>query len=113
MNGWDWRLNRNQDAINMRSQIKNNITLRMKEDKIKEEVAKRTLAEKRALKIRRIITMILSLVVIVAGWVAIVVLAIYTETITSYITEKVSSFLGNWTPTLIITAVNFIIPWLL
>jgi hypothetical protein len=84
----------------------------MKEDKIKEEVSRRTSQEKNSLRIRRIITMIVSLIVIVAGWAAIVVSAIYSNYLTKEI-GKVSAVLGNWVPTLIITAVNIVIGELL
>jgi uncharacterized membrane protein len=54
----------------------------MKEDRKKEEISKRSDRQRRQLKVRRIIMMILSLIVIIAGWGAIVYLSIYTNYIT-------------------------------
>lgn len=109
MNGWDWRLNNKNDALNLKSQIKNNIIFRMKEDRIRERVSQRTKAEKRTLMIRRTITMLLSFIVIIAGWTGIISISISADKITKYV-SKVSIFWGNWTPTVVITVVNFVIP---
>ena len=57
--------------------------------------------------------MTLSLVVLFLGWVGIVALQIYENFLQDYFTEKVNSFVGDWAPTVFVTFINYLVPWIL
>lgn len=56
--------------------------------------------------------MTFSLAVLVGGWAAIVYFSIKENAIADYL-NKFHSLLGSWGPTFLITAVNYVIPWIL
>jgi hypothetical protein len=53
-----------------------------------------------------------SLFILVLGWAGIVVLSVYENQLTDYF-NKWHSLLGSWGPTALITAINYITPWIL
>ena len=90
----------------------NELKLKLREDKIREEIKHRTDEEKCRLLVKRTITMILSFIVLVIGWAIIVVLSIYENEMQAYF-SKYNRFLGTWAPTALVTVVNFTVPKIL
>jgi hypothetical protein len=81
MNGWDWSIENQNGAEDHKINIYNNIKLKLREDKIRENINKRSEKEKLRMLIKRIITMIFSLIVLFAGWAAIFYLSLYQNNI--------------------------------
>ncbi|CDW77146.1 UNKNOWN [Stylonychia lemnae] len=112
LNCWDWRMCDQQSVETQKSQIFNEIKLKLREDRIREEIKHRTDEEKCRLVIKRVITMILSFIVLVIGWGIIILLSIYENDMQDYVSQY-NKFLGTWTPTALVTVVNFIVPKIL
>lgn len=88
LNGWDWRMNTLKDANNMKDQVSNSIKLKIKDDETREEIKKRSKDKIIRLRIKRVFTMIISLIVLFSGWVGIVSCQVYQSNIQAYFTEK-------------------------
>lgn len=62
--------------------------------------------------------MTLSLIVLFIGWIGIVALQIYENNIQDYFknlnpNSSLLAFVGNWAPTVFVTFINYLIPWML
>jgi uncharacterized membrane protein len=88
--------------------------LLLSEDLIKDEVNKRTSAEKNTIKAKRIIAVIVSFFILIIGWIMIAAGSIYEGDMQDYFLEKTGNeFFGEWSATLVMTFVNYFIPWLI
>ena len=85
MNGWDWSIENQNGAEDHKINIYNNIKLKLREDKIRENINNRSEKEKLRMLIKRIVTMIFSLIVLFAGWAAIFYLSLYQNNIQNYL----------------------------
>ena len=86
----------------------------LKEDIIRDEVKKRTPSQKRMINNKRRLAMAISGVIILFGWGLIYAGAIYENDIGDWFNEMTGiSFIGDWGATLVMTFVNYFIPWLI
>ena len=85
------------------------IELKMHEDRIRAEIKNRAEKEILRLRIKRIVTMMMSVFIVLLSWCIIMVLSIYENDMQDYINDY-NKFLGTWLPTVFITLVNMIMP---
>jgi hypothetical protein len=94
--------------------VLNDISLLLAEDKIHVVCNARTKKEVAFIKNKRILAIFISFIVLIFGWVIIFFGSYYEGDIQDYWFEKTgNSFLGEWSATIIMTFVNYFIPWLI
>jgi ammonia channel protein AmtB len=84
------------------------------EDLIKTEVGRRTPVEKKIIRLKRILAIFISLLILILGWLMIAAGSIYESAMQDYfLAETGNAFIGEWSATLVMTFVNYFIPWLI
>ena len=92
----------------------NDLALFLKEDIIRDEIKLRTEQELLIIKIKRRIAAVISLFVLIIGWVIIWMGSVYENDIQDYFLEMTgNTFIGDWSGTLVMTVVNYVIPWII
>ena len=92
----------------------NEIVLLLKEDLIREKVTKRSSDEKRLIKIKRNIALVLNLFVLILGWSLIWLGTVKEQDMMDFFEATTGvKFIGDWSATVIMTFVNYFIPWVL
>ena len=86
----------------------------MEEDKIHAVVNKRTKAMKVSIKRKRNTALVISFLVLIFGWVMIYLGSWYEGQIQDFFLATTGNeFYGEWSATLIMTFVNYFIPWVI
>ena len=80
-NMWDWQINNNYETSQLKRAIQMELKLNMDEVKIKDVVRKRKAFEKSKLFIRRTITLLINVIVLLIGWGLIIAINYYDDTI--------------------------------
>jgi hypothetical protein len=77
-------------------------------------VNKRTPNEKRSITIKRYTALVISFLILILGWAMIAAGSIGESAMQDYFLLKTNNaFIGEWSATLIMTFVNYFIPWLI
>ena len=86
----------------------------LKEDLIKEDINNRSSMEKLKIRIKRNIALVISLAALAVGFVMIWYGSVYEDAMQDYLLQKTGSqFLGDWAGTLVMSFVNYFIPWVI
>ena len=96
--------------------ILNEVVLKLREDVKKEEIQQRTKQEIRTIQGRRVLVFLISSFWIVLGWITIIYSTIYEDELKELINTlsgAESDFLQEWSATITMTAVGYIVPWIL
>lgn len=107
----------NTQAFEEQQQIKesgaNEMLLLLKEAIIQDEVAKRTPDEWKVIYVRRRVALVITAIILCCGWAIIYAGAAYENELQDWFLVKLhSDFLGQWSSTVIMSGVNYLIPWL-
>lgn len=92
----------------------NEILLLLKEDQIRDEIKVRTKHQNKTLTMKRHVSYFLSGIVLCIGWGLIYLGTVYEDEIND-ISQKYlnNAFIGEWAGTIIMTVVNYLIPFIL
>lgn len=113
-NAWSWNINSLDLADQRQKTIGNEVLLLLKEDVIHEEVNKRTPKEKKSIQLKRALALVISFFILILGWVMIAAGSIGESAMQDYFLENTGNeFIGEWSATLVMTFVNYFIPWLI
>lgn len=105
----------NRDAYDQRvSTVYNDVHLLLEEDIIHDKVNARTKSQKASIRRKRNTALVISFFVLIIGWCMIYLGSWYEEQIQDYFLETTGNeFYGEWSATIIMTFVNYFIPWLI
>lgn len=109
MNGWQWDKTSNIKLEELRDGLYNDLKLHLDENQRLKSLKKRTKQEWRILKIRRIIAMSLSFIVLCIGWFLIYVATLYSIPLSTY-GASIHWLMGYFLPFLLIAFVNYVVP---
>lgn len=110
-NAWDWNCQGMVDSEDQIENISTTMTVALKDEARLKEAANRTAQQKTALIARRVITTIVFIVILLAGWSAITALVIVEKDMVSAISPGNSiDLLIKFIPKLLISVINSVIP---
>ena len=92
----------------------NELYLLLHEDIVKEEVSKRSKKEIFNVQLKRVASFILIFFALSIGWTLITLGSVYENYIQNFFKNLTNNnFIGEWSSTLIMNILNYIIPWVL
>jgi len=92
----------------------NELYLLLHEDIVKEEVSKRSKKEIFNIQLKRVASFILIFFALSIGWTLITLGSVYENYIQNFFKNLTNNnFIGEWSSTLIMNILNYIIPWVL
>lgn len=104
-NGWDWNKSKLEAVKDMKALMVRNSLHALKESRSVLDIANRTSVQKSALFVRRSITIGLSILVMICGWVAVGLICYYENTLYSML-RKLVPFIDTFLPISLIAAIN-------
>ena len=92
----------------------NELYLLLHEDIVKEEVSKRSKKEIFNIQLKRVASFILIFFALSIGWTLITLGSVFENDIQDYFKNLAhNNFIGEWSSTLIMNILNYIVPWVL
>ncbi|CDW88631.1 UNKNOWN [Stylonychia lemnae] len=113
LNSWNWSVNEKTQQEDLAESSFNEVLFALKEYVIAKRILYRPQSIKNALLFRRVITGLLSIIVIIFGWAGIIAASLYEENIVNYFGKFLPDIVAGFIPTVIVTIVNFIVLFLL
>lgn len=110
-NCWDYRNKRLPDSKEATKGVKNILSIMLYEDRKKELIKQRTASDKCRIYTIRLSLMLLSILILLVGWVVIILASFYESEITDFfkdivVVKSISTYVGA----IVLTIVNYIVP---
>ena len=113
-NGATWNSKDLKSMMDKKLTGSNEMLLLLKESLIKDKVDKRTEKQWNTIYAKRRLAKIISIVILIFGWSLIWLGSYYENQIQDFfLNEFGNAFFGEWSSTLVMTIVNYLIPWMI
>ena len=113
-NGATWNSKDLKSMMDKKLTGSNEMLLLLKESLIKDKVDKRTEKQWNTIYAKRRLAKIISIVILIFGWSLIWLGSYYENKIQDFfLNEFGNAFFGEWSSTLVMTIVNYLIPWMI